>query len=229
MLRFLGSKANAKALADLMTDEFAMAYWGQSGEDAVLHRFFGNKRDGFYVDVGCHHPGRFSNTRLFHKYLGWRGLNIDANKDSIEKFNRERPNDTSVHALVGESTDRPIAFTVFKGEARSTADAKRALRLKDEGIEILSTSSMTPIPLRTLLDTYVPKDTSIDLMTVDIEGFDVQALKTNDWTKYSPTIVCVEDFEFKRGNSEIARYMIGVGYECVSHCYDTSIYKRLRA
>ncbi|MBK4215157.1 FkbM family methyltransferase [Paracoccus caeni] len=203
--------------------KFAITHWGQSAEDAVLRRFVGAKKDGFYVDVGAHHPIRISNTYLFHK-LGWHGVNIDANKDTIDLFNKFRPNDRNIHALVGERTEQPLTFTIFKGETRSTAHEEKTQRLEKK-FEVLSKQEMSPVPLREILDANVPPGQHIDIMNVDIEGFDIQALQTNDWSKYRPDYICVEDFNFKNGRtSDTREFMTSIGYICVSHCYDTSIY-----
>ena len=48
-------------------------------EDLIVSKFFRNKKNGFFVDVGCHHPSRINNTFLLYQ-LGWRGVNIDMNK-----------------------------------------------------------------------------------------------------------------------------------------------------
>ena len=52
--------------------------YSQEGEDMVLRSFFEGQKNykGFFVDVGAHHPYRFSNTLHFYK-KGWRGINID--------------------------------------------------------------------------------------------------------------------------------------------------------
>ncbi|WP_208179891.1 FkbM family methyltransferase [Sinorhizobium medicae] len=201
-------------------------HWGQSGEDAVLYRILGEKRGGFYVDIGAHHPRRFSNTHLFHKHLGWSGINVDANDDTIAMFKKERPKDVNIVALIGEGT-RKATYTEFKGNARSTADADRTDRLKKGGFEIVSQKEMTPRTLKSILDEHLKAGQKIDLLTIDIEGLDLQALRTNDWAKYRPEVVCVEDFDFRKGkDSEVARFMSSVDYVCTSHCYDTSIYQK---
>ncbi len=41
-------------------------YYSQEGEDILLRRIFGDQTTGFYVDVGAHHPKRFSNTCYFY-------------------------------------------------------------------------------------------------------------------------------------------------------------------
>ena len=54
--------------------------------------YFNKTDSGFYVDIGCHHPKRFSNTYLLYK-KGWNGINIDANKLTISLFNIFRARD----------------------------------------------------------------------------------------------------------------------------------------
>ena len=51
--------------------------FSQEGEDLLIDRMFDGQSVGFYVDVGAHHPTRFSNTYLLY-LRGWRGINIDA-------------------------------------------------------------------------------------------------------------------------------------------------------
>ncbi len=66
-------------------DPYVQLSYSQDGEDMVLRRLLGGQRSGFYVDVGAHHPFRFSNTCYFHR-LGWRGINIDADPDAMALF-----------------------------------------------------------------------------------------------------------------------------------------------
>jgi len=72
----------------------AAVSFAQEGEDRVLYRMFQGRfgRPGFYVDVGAHHPTRFSNTYLFYR-MGWRGINLDAMPGSMAAFARARPRD----------------------------------------------------------------------------------------------------------------------------------------
>jgi hypothetical protein len=46
--------------------------YGQEGEDLILEKLFEGQKTGFFVDVGAHHPFRFSNTQLLYEW-GWRG------------------------------------------------------------------------------------------------------------------------------------------------------------
>ncbi len=71
------------------------------GEDRIVRSLFWEKRDtGFYVDVGAHHPFRFSNTYLFYTQ-GWRGINIDATPGSMRAFKKHRPRDINLEIGIG--------------------------------------------------------------------------------------------------------------------------------
>ena len=60
---------------------------------------FESKYKGNYVDIGCFHPTKYSNTRKMYN-LGWSGLNIDLNPITIELFNFKRPKDINVCAAL---------------------------------------------------------------------------------------------------------------------------------
>ena len=63
-------------------------YFSHYGEDVVLHYIFKNQSKGIYLDIGCYHPSLFSNTKKLYD-RGWKGVNIDANSDTIALFNKE--------------------------------------------------------------------------------------------------------------------------------------------
>ncbi|MFT4801330.1 MAG: hypothetical protein ACI93N_001101, partial [Flavobacteriaceae bacterium] len=48
-------------------EKFFLLSYSQEGEDILLNRIFNPQvnASGFYVDVGAHHPERFSNTFYF--------------------------------------------------------------------------------------------------------------------------------------------------------------------
>src|SRR5262249_46871801 len=105
-------------------DPYAAFSYAQEGEDMILLRLFGAKRDGFYVDVGAHHPYRFSNTCVL-AMRGWRGINIDADARAIEAFRRNRSTDVNL-ALGVSDTPGPLTLYVFSDPALNTIDPELA-------------------------------------------------------------------------------------------------------
>jgi len=152
--------------------------WAQDGEDLYLDEYL--PATGSYVDVGAHHPDRFSVTRkLYDK--GWRGVNIDVAPGFVDDFARRRPEDITVRSLVGEPGE--VTFVHFVEPALSTLDVERADRLKGEGWAV---ASIEQLPVRTLTDLLdgVAFDGPIDLLSIDVEGHDEAVLRSLDWDRW---------------------------------------------
>ena len=64
-------------------------------EEEFLKTYFKNKKDGFFIDIGCYHPFKGNNTYLLYK-SGWSGINIDLNQLGIDLFNIARPRDKNI-------------------------------------------------------------------------------------------------------------------------------------
>jgi hypothetical protein len=61
--------------------------WSQGGEDLALLSLLGMEL-GSYLDIGSHHPSRFSVTRHLYQ-RGWSGVNVEANSALIPEFNKK--------------------------------------------------------------------------------------------------------------------------------------------
>jgi len=94
--------------------------FSQEGEDLILGRVFEGKSDGFYVDVGAHHPTLYSNTYYFY-LRGWRGINIDAMPGSMTAFKAGRPRDINLEIAVAENPGK-LTYHIFNYPALNTFD-----------------------------------------------------------------------------------------------------------
>ena len=76
-----------------------------------------------------------------------------------------------------------------------------------------SVSPVPTLPLAELLERHLPNGQTIDFMNVDVEGHDFEVLESNDWTRFRPRIIVVEDEGLDPRESQIVRMMNGHGYE----------------
>jgi len=159
----------------------------------ILHIVFthGISGAGHYVDVGCNRPMRFSNT--FNLYLrGWRGLNIDANRELVAECASVKKEDICVFAAVSDG-EREVTFYKAKNDCVSTLDEAQLVEWRerfdfsDAVEETVRTRTLTSV-----LDEHWPAGRPIDLLTIDVEGHDLQVLRGLDLTKYRPKIVLIE-------------------------------------
>lgn len=201
--------------------------FSQFGEDTLIWHWLGNRRGGFYLDVGCHHPYRYSNTALLSLFGDWTGVNVDPDIRAIELFREHRPKDVNVHAAVGREEGRLDVF-VFKDGAVNTLDPDMAHKQRQHyGEPVIA--SVDVLPLSEIVARHVPNDRDVDFLNVDAEGLDLDVLKSNDWRRCRPAAVCVEAHEFRIDapqESETFQFMKSLGYRLRAHYYATSIYDR---
>lgn len=164
--------------------------YSQEGEDLLLARLLKKKEPGFYVDVGAHHPVRFSNTHALY-LSGWRGINVDATPGSMEPFHRLRPGDVNLECAVSDVAD-PFRFHIFAEGALNTTDDALAARYVEMGWESAGVVEIKPYPLADLLTEHLPLGQTIDLMSIDVEGSEMGVLRSNDWGRFRPGVLVIE-------------------------------------
>ena len=170
---------------------FSIHSFSQDGEDMLLRGVFEGRTSGFYVDVGAHHPQRFSNTYYFY-LMGWRGINIDAMPGSMELFNRSRPRDINLEIGVSETTGM-LPYYAFNESALNGFSKEVADRITEDGQYRLEFTKPVPTcPLAQILDEYLPANQTIDFLTIDTEGLDDAVLRSNNWEKYRPLVIVAE-------------------------------------
>ncbi|OYZ76266.1 MULTISPECIES: FkbM family methyltransferase [unclassified Polaromonas] len=210
-------------------DGYATKAYSQEGEDLILLRLFEGKRSGFYIDVGAHHPKRFSNTNLFYK-LGWRGINIEPNPESFSLFLKMRPHDINIQLGVSDRTGL-LKYYYFNDPALNTFDTGVVeSREKLDGVMPIKTEEIPVDRLDTILFKNFPAELAIDFMTIDVEGFDYAVLQSNDWTHFRPKIILVEALRMpieKSLDGEIHQFMKSKGYELFAKTYNTYFYSSI--
>lgn len=199
------------------------ASFSQEGEDLILARIFEDQPRGFYVDVGAHHPRRFSNTELLYR-RGWRGMNIDAAPGSMRAFKRLRSRDINLEVGVAATSEtRP--FYVFNEPALNTFDAERAKEIEKPPYKVVSVENVRCAPLSELLREH--RIDRLDLLTVDAEGYDFQVLQTLDWTATRPRVVLTEQFSTDVAQlltSERHAFLAERDYQLVAKTFNSVFY-----
>jgi hypothetical protein len=87
------------SLLSSLRDPFICISFSQFGEDTLILEYLSGKRLNSFVDICAYHPSRFSNTKLL-SLLGWTGINVDPNPDSISLFEKAGPKDINLNVGV---------------------------------------------------------------------------------------------------------------------------------
>jgi FkbM family methyltransferase len=201
-------------------------YFSQEGEDILLQRLFGDRNSGLFVDIGAHHPKRFSNTYALYA-RGWRGINVDATPGSMEAFKKSRPEDRNLECGVGNS-EGELPFYEFEEPALNTFSRQRyEYLLANTSYKVKRVVPVRIRKLASILEEHASENRPIDLLTIDVEGLDYEILKSNNWERFSPKVVLVEALEQnieELQNSELGCFLKEKGYSLFAKTYNTAFF-----
>ncbi|KKQ97777.1 MAG: SAM-dependent methyltransferase [Candidatus Woesebacteria bacterium GW2011_GWB1_39_12] len=210
---------------------YARASYSQEGEDLIIQKIVNFKKKGFYVDIGAHHPFRYSNTFLLYKN-GWRGINIDADIKAIKLFKKARPKDINV-AKVISNKNTILNLYVFNDTALNTLSRKQAgIVVKSKQSELVKILKVKSYTLEQILTRYLPKNASIDFLNLDVEGLDYEVLRSNNWNLFKPKVICIEillnPLKNNLNGNRITKFLLKKGYVIRSHTINSFIFDLVR-
>ena len=209
----------------LLGDKHLRAHYSQFGEDIIVSTLFDRHYRGFYVDVGAHHPRSLSNTYLLW-LRNWTGINIDPSPEALAAFRRARPSDVTVCCAVGGQEGKATLYR-YRFSSLDTISAEAAAPDSGRG----DPTSTVEVAVRTLNDILASHSCPrIDYLNVDVEGLDYDVLAGFDFARYEPKVVSIEiiDLDFDRlADHPIYALMRRQGYELISYCLMTAIFRRV--
>lgn len=188
--------------------------FSQFGEDLLILRALEsiNKlHDCFYVDVGAFDPVIYSNT-LRLNWLGWSGINIDAQENHVEQFRKHRPNDINLHYAIAKDEGFADFLLYASATTGRLADPHNRTNHSILGENVLNRITVPTQTLRGILSQYRPSGKDFGLLNIDCEGTDAIVLQSNDWDKFRPWVVAIEDHS-KEKVSHIDCFLGSKGYE----------------
>jgi FkbM family methyltransferase len=196
--------------------------YAQHGDDLAILNIF--KRLGIekpsYLDVGAYHPFDLSNTALLYD-RGSRGINVEPNEALFAAFLKARPDDINLCVGVAPVSGRLPFHHVAADPGRFTFDVATAVTL---GIV-----RSVELPVMTLDQIVADRCDGIwpDLLSIDIEGMDVEVLASADFGSGGPRVVIVEaDCGGGDTSAELGHLMAAKGYILHSWCGSNLIFVR---
>lgn len=163
--------------------------YSQCGEDLILSFIFRNlvpiKKPNF-LDVGCHHPFYLNNTFLLYS-MGSRGINVDANSNSIRLFQKYRCDDINI--CVGVS-DAPGSLVYYQNTESSLNTFDESKVGKGDG-GFTGIGEIEVVRIESIIDKF-NGGVYPDLLNLDVEGFDSRIIMSIDFKRTAPKVICVE-------------------------------------
>ena len=163
-------------------------FYGQCGEDKFLSKYLPESK-GFYLDVGAGQPVRGSNTFYFYK-KGWSGILIEPIEFNIKLIKLFRRKDMVIQKIIGQSR-KSVLFYEFVPTEYSTTVKAVADDLINQGKKLRKCYPVDSISVSELEIFSEPQNPS--LLSIDVEGADLEVLNSIDWLTFKPRVICIEE------------------------------------
>jgi FkbM family methyltransferase len=203
--------------------KFLKNSYSQDGEDLIIDELLNYKKKGTYIDVGANDVEKFSNTKRFYD-KGWRGINIEPDYNNYIKFVEKRPEDINLNLGIGTKKGS-LKFYLFDTDTLSTFSSDSVEKYKTLGFKVIEEKLIELVSLEEVISKYLGNE-PIDFISIDTEGYDLEVLKSNNWEKYRPKLICVENFE--EDEVEVKEFLEDKMYQKIKSTKINSIYKNLR-
>ena len=192
-------------------------------EDTAVLNYFKDKKNGFYVDVGCYHPIHRNNTYLLHKQ-DWNGVNIDTSEFSIDLFNYMRPKDINYNCAISNKNEIIKLFYQKEFSQLNTTESLQAKIVFQGNVKEKEIEAFT---LNEILNRNKYKNTKIDFLDIDVEGADLKVLEGLSFDKFKPELVCIEIHAKEIEKSDIHNFLIDKNYKLIWSGIFSHIFRRL--
>lgn len=159
--------------------------FSQFGEDRLIWKYFGEKNDGFFVEVGANDPENRSQT-FFLERKGWRGILVEPQASCCEKLRRIRPQAQVFQVACGAPDQR--------GKARFQINENDAFSKLSQNLPASPEAKYEEVQVVTLDDILTQaQNPGIDFVSIDVEGFELQVLRGFNLAKHQPKLLLIED------------------------------------
>ena len=194
-------------------------YFSQFEQDKYIHeKFFLNKLNGTFVDIGAFDGVTISNTFFFEKHLNWTGICVEPNPKIFKKLKKNR-SCICIEGGIAESTGKQNFR--LAGVLSGLVDYYDERHMQRYNLYAKPVIEVQCYTLESILKKHGIFD--IDFLSIDTEGNELSILKTIDFNKISIDVITVEN---NYGNKEIRVFLEEKGYKLVKRLGVDEIYKK---
>jgi peptide methionine sulfoxide reductase MsrB len=188
--------------------------YSQNQEDLYIDNYFKNKEHGIYLDIGCYHPLKYSNTALLYN-RGWKGINVDMNQTSIDLFNILRKRDINICAAISNTSEEVTQYFDHVFSPINTIDknfsniASREILFKP-----FKEKKITTFKLDQIFKDHNIKYKYIDFINIDVEAHDYEVLQSINLPFFNAKMICVEmeNYQSNSKDEKIKKYLEKYNY-----------------
>jgi len=207
--------------------------FSQAGEDQVIQFLLAQLRitSPTYLDIGTNHP--FIGNNSFYFYIrGAKGVCIEPDPSFYPLIKKYRSRDVVIQAGVNVGPAKEAELYIFPHpySGWNTFLKEEAQKRENEtGVPVMKVETIPLIHINDVMGQYFQPHPNF--LSIDVEGLDLDILKSIDFTLYKPEVICAESITFSMTNEEIkintlADFLTTKGYFLFADTHINSIFCR---
>jgi len=203
----------------------APLFFSQAGQDRMIDRLLGGKRDGVFVDVGGYDGVTGSNTLFFEVFRNWTGVLVEASPTQLDMAKAARRCPCVAAAVAGgagqaEFMEVTSGYTQMSGFLDSyDAEILAKVRANLQHGEVIH--NLPKKTLAAILDENNLKN--VDYLSLDVEGGEMDILTNFPFESYKIDIFSIEN---NTQSPDLPQFMLSKGYELVEFIGVDDIYRK---
>lgn len=184
-----------------------MKSYSQIGQDISIIKYYNNKKNGYYVDVGAYDGVQFSNTYLLEKNYNWKGICVEPSPVTFPKLKECRKNSICINKAAYSKTGEILDFSIDDMFSGITDCVDRHMIAKNGQKTKVETIRLDEL----LKQCNAPN--FIEYLSLDTEGSELEILKSIDFDNYKFGIIHVEHNNVEPRRSQMRELLISKGYK----------------
>jgi FkbM family methyltransferase len=217
-----------KKKVELSDAAFVKKSFAQCGEDLIVDYIFQAKglKTYSHLDIGAHHPYKVNNTYLSYT-KGGRGINVEPNPNLFSLFNETRKEDINLNVGVAEISGE-LEYFMVNDPALNTFSKDELLHIQEKGYKLVNTIKVKVHTINEIIQNYF-RDEAPDVLFVDVEGLDLEIIRSLDFQKYRPKVICIETISFETDgsgvkNDNLIQFILSKDYQLYADTNINSIF-----
>jgi FkbM family methyltransferase len=230
-------KINPKKIAVFLKDRLFSKNWqksySQCGEDLIIDYIFNGilkiPRPS-YMDIGANDPVKINNTYLLYR-KGCRGICVEPDPELFIRLRKVRQGDTCLNLGIGTENKSEADYFIMSSKTLNTFSAAEAKNIENNSHfgkqKIESIIKVPLLSMNDLCEKFFPR--GINLISLDVEGHDLEILKSMDLKKYRPEVFCVESVKCEINDklakdTEMIDFLLQNGYLVYADTFINTIF-----
>ena len=162
--------------------------FSQFGQDSyIFNKLFKNKNHGTFVDVGGNDPVNGNNTYLF-EMNGWNGIAVEP-QDKLRFLWKDLRKTKCLDSVIGPE-EKQIVFVEGGDSENGLSGVKNFNKVSNKNPGKLETVKMQKRLDQILIENNLQ---NLDYLSIDVEGYEMEVLKSIDFNKINIELICLEN------------------------------------